>query len=92
MVGSFSWERRKSPKGVLGIIIKEERIMSLRTTVLIAAAVIIGIACIATGSTDTFARDAQMTRLDHKRVHHHPINHGRSAHPGSTGKVAPDAR
>jgi hypothetical protein len=66
--------------------------MSLRTVVLIAASVIIGIACVATGSTDMFARDAQMTRLDHKRVHHHPINHGRSAHPGSTGKAAPEAR
>jgi hypothetical protein len=62
--------------------------MLLRTTVLIAAAVVIGIVCVATGSTASFARDAQMMRLDHKRGHHHPINHGRSAHPGSTGKEA----
>lgn len=62
--------------------------MSLRTIVLLAASVIIGIACIATGSTATFARDAQMTRLHHKGAHHHPINHGRSAHPGSMGKAA----
>jgi hypothetical protein len=66
--------------------------MSLRTIVLIAASVLIGIVCMATGSTGTFARDAQMTRLDHKRVHHHPINHGRSAHPGSTGNAAPAAK
>jgi hypothetical protein len=62
--------------------------MSLRTIVLIAASFIIGIACIATGSTDTFARDAQMTRL-HKGTHHHTVNHGRSTHPGSAGTAAP---
>jgi hypothetical protein len=66
--------------------------MSFRTIVLIAAAVIIGISCIVTGSTNTFARDAQMTRLHHKGTHHHPINHGRSAHPGSMGKAAPAAK
>ena len=82
----------KVTKGGLGIIIREEWVMSLRTIVLIAASVIIGIACIATGSTDTFARDAQMTRLNHKGTHHHPINHGRSAHPGSTGNPAPAAK
>ena len=63
--------------------------MSLRTIVLIAASVIIAAACIATGSRGTFARDAQMTRLDHKGTHHRAINHGRSAHPGSTSKAAP---
>ena len=61
--------------------------MSLRTIVSIAASVIIGIACIATVSTDTFARDAGMTRLNHSRTHHHTINHGRAAHPGSTAKL-----
>jgi hypothetical protein len=66
--------------------------MSLRTIVLIAASVIIGFAYIAVGSTATFARDAQMTRLHHKGTHHHSVNHGRSAHPGSMGKVAPAAR
>ena len=66
--------------------------MSLRTIVLLAASVIIGIAYIVTGSTATFARDAQMTRLHHKGTHHHSVNHGRSAHPGSTGKAAPAAK
>ena len=66
--------------------------MSLRTIVSIAASVIIGIACIATVSTNTFARDAGMTRLNHNPTHHHTINHGRAAHPGSTGKAAPVAR
>ena len=66
--------------------------MSLRTIVLIAASVIIGIAYIAVGSTVTFARDAQMTRLHHKGTHHHSVNQGRSAHPGSTGNAAPAAK
>ena len=35
--------------------------MSLRTIVLIAASFIIGIACIATGSTDTFAQTDRFT-------------------------------
>ena len=66
--------------------------MSLRTIVLLAASVIIGIAYIVTGSSATFARDAQMTRLHHKGTHHHSVNHGRSAHPGSMGKAAPAAK
>ena len=66
--------------------------MSLRIIVLLAASVIIGIAYIVTGSTATFARDAQMTRLHHKGTHHHSVNHGRSAHPGSMGKAAPAAK
>ena len=66
--------------------------MSLRTIVLLAASVIIGIAYIVTGSTATFARDAQMTRLHHKGTHHHSVNHGRSAHPGRTGSAAPAAK
>ena len=66
--------------------------MSLRTIVLLAASVIIGIAYIVTGSTATFARDAQMTRLHHKGTHHHSVNHGRSAHPGSMGNAAPAAK
>ena len=68
--------------------LKEELTMSVRATILIAASVIIAAACIAADSTGTFARDAQMTRLDHKGGHHHPINHGRSAHPGSSGQAA----
>ena len=56
--------------------------MSLRTIVSIAASVIIGIACIATVSTDTFARPAGLTRLDHSRVHHHTVHHsGQVRHP-----------
>jgi hypothetical protein len=52
--------------------------MSLRAVILIAASVIIGIAFIATVSTETFARDAGMTRLNHSRHHHHhqPAHHG----------------
>jgi hypothetical protein len=51
--------------------------MSLRAVILSAASVIIGIAFIATVSTETFARDAGMTRLNHSRHHHHqPAHHG----------------
>jgi len=49
--------------------------MSLRTIVLSAASIIIGIACIATVSTETFARPAGLTRLDHSRHHHRGIHH-----------------
>ena len=62
--------------------------MSFRTIVLIAVSAFIGSVCIAITSTDTAARDAQMNNLSHKRTHHHPVNHGRSAHPGSSGQVA----
>jgi hypothetical protein len=48
--------------------------MSLRTIVSIAASVIIGIAFIATVSTDAFARPAGMTRLHHHH-HHHTVHH-----------------
>jgi hypothetical protein len=52
--------------------------MSLRAVILSAASVIIGVAFIATVSTETFARDAGMTRLNHSRHHHHhqPAHHG----------------
>jgi hypothetical protein len=90
-------EVKMNEGAVLGMEIRpssprEELAMSLRTIVSIAASVIIGIACIATVSTGTFARDAGMTRLNHNRTHHHTINHGRAAHPGSTAKAAPVAR
>jgi hypothetical protein len=49
-------------------------IMSLRIIFFLAASVIIGIACIATVSTETFARPAGLTRLDHSH-HHHPTVH-----------------
>lgn len=48
--------------------------MSLRIIFFLAASVIIGIACIATVSTETFARPAGLTRLDHSH-HHHPTVH-----------------
>ena len=41
--------------------------MSLRTIVLVAAALIIGLAY----SADAFARPAGMTRLHHNHHHHH---------------------
>jgi hypothetical protein len=52
--------------------------MSLRAVILSAASIIIGIALIATVSTETLARDAGMTRLHHSRHHHHhqPAHHG----------------
>jgi hypothetical protein len=64
--------------------------MSLRSIVLIAASVIIGIACIATVSTDTFARAAGVTRLDHSRHHHRTVHHSGQAQVrhGSTGNAA----
>jgi hypothetical protein len=65
--------------------------MSLRTIVLIAASVIVGIACMATGSTETFARDAGMKRLN-QGAHPNTANKGRSAHPASRGKATPASR
>jgi hypothetical protein len=57
--------------------------MSLRTIVLMAASVIVGIACIATVSTETFARSPSgLKRLDHGRHHHHTVHHsGQVRHP-----------
>jgi hypothetical protein len=49
--------------------------MSPRTIVLSAASVIIGIACIAAVSTETFARPAALTRHDHTRHHHRGVHH-----------------
>jgi len=49
--------------------------MSLRAIVLSAASVIIGIACIAVVSTETFARPAGLNRLDHSRHHHRGVHH-----------------
>ena len=68
--------------------------MSLRTIALIAASVIIGIACIATVSTDTFARPAGLTRLDYSRHHHHTVHHSGQVQVrhGSTGSAARAAR
>jgi hypothetical protein len=56
--------------------------MSLRAIILSAASVIIGIAFIATVSTETFARDAGLLRLDHGRHHHQPAHHGGRVHRG----------
>ena len=63
--------------------------MSFRTIVMIAASVIIGIACTATVSTQTFAASAPagMTRLHHHH-HQHGIHHsgqaGRTQTPATT--------
>jgi hypothetical protein len=46
-------------------------IMSPRISFFFAASVIIGIACIVTASTETFASPAGLTRLDHSRHYHH---------------------
>ena len=50
--------------------------MSLRTTVLIAASFIIGIASIATVSTDAFAVAPAGT----KRINPHHVHHGNKVH------------
>ena len=65
---------------VLDMVIKpsslrEELVMSLRTIVLIAAAIIIGIAGTVTVSTDASAAPAGTTRL-----HHHTHHHGHTVH------------
>jgi hypothetical protein len=56
--------------------------MLLRAIILSTASAIIGIAFIATVSTKTFARDAGLLRLDHKRHHHQPAHHGGRVHRG----------
>jgi hypothetical protein len=66
--------------------------MSLRTIVLSAASVIIGIACIAAVSTETFARAAGLNRLDHSRHHHRGVHHSGQVRHGSTGNAARAAR
>jgi hypothetical protein len=69
--------------------------MSLRTIVLTAASVIIGIACIAAVSTEAFARHpAGLTRLDHSRHHHRGVHHSGQVQPhhGSKGNAARAAR
>jgi len=60
----------------LGMMIKpsslwEELVMSLRIIVSIAASIIIGVACIAIISTDSFAKaPAGLTRINPHHVHH----------------------
>jgi hypothetical protein len=56
--------------------------MSLRAIILSAAFVIIGIAFFATVSTEAFARDAGLLRLNHSRHHHQPAHHGGRVHRG----------
>jgi hypothetical protein len=64
--------------------------MSLQAIILSAASVIIGIAFFATVSTETFARDAGLVRLDHSRHHHQPAHHGGRVHRGRpTAQQAP---
>ena len=66
---------------VLDMVIKpsslrEELVMSLRTIVSIAAAIIIGIAGTVTVSTDASAAPAGTTRLHHHKHHHrHTVHH-----------------
>jgi len=59
--------------------------MSFQTVVLIAASVIVGIACTATVSTEVFARvPAGTTRLHHHHHYHHQdtVHHsGQVRHP-----------
>jgi hypothetical protein len=69
-------EARIARGAVLGMMIKpsslrEELVMSLRTVVLVAAALIIGLAY----SADAFARPAGMTRLHHNHHHGHTVHH-----------------
>jgi hypothetical protein len=56
--------------------------MSLRAIILSAASVVIGIAFFSTVSTETFARDAGLLRLNHSRHHHQPAHHGGRVHRG----------
>jgi hypothetical protein len=70
--------------------------MSLRTIVLIAASLIIGVACIAAVSTETFARTPHgLKHLDH-HSHHHPrgVHHSGQVQPhhGTKGNAARAAR
>jgi hypothetical protein len=65
--------------------------MSLRTVVLSAASVIIGIVCIAAVSTDAFARvPAGTTRLHHHK-HHHPrgVHHSGQVQPHRSTNAPP---
>ena len=64
-------------------LVREGRfVMSLRATMLGAAAAVVGIAFLATVPTETFARDAGLLRLDHSRHHHQPAHHGGRVHRG----------
>jgi hypothetical protein len=56
--------------------------MSLRAIIVSAACVIVGIAFFATVSTEAFARDAGLLRLNHGRHHHQPAHHGGRVHRG----------
>jgi hypothetical protein len=69
--------------------------MSLRTIVLIAASLIIGIACIAAVSTETFARTPHgLKHLNHSHHHHPGVHHSGQVQPhhGSKGNAARAAR
>lgn len=69
--------------------LREELAMSFRTIVSIAASVMIGIACVATVSTDTFAKSvpAGTTRLEHKHHYHHTVHHSGAVRYGSPGNA-----
>jgi hypothetical protein len=74
-------EAKVAKGAVLGMVIKPSSLregltMSLRTIVLIATSVVIGIACIVTASTESFARTpAGTTRLHHHQHHHGTVHH-----------------
>ena len=59
--------------------------MSLRAIILSAASAVIGIAFFATVSTETFARDAGVTRLHSRHHHSQPARHG-ARHGGRVGR------
>lgn len=60
----------------------EKMAMSLRTIVSIAAAIVIGIACTATVSTDAAASPHHLNHLNHGKGHHTTVHSGRAVnHP-----------
>lgn len=67
--------------------------MSFRTIALFAASVVIGIACITTFSTASFARTpAGMTRLHHHHHHHHGIHHSGQARVSHHNEKMPEKK
>ena len=87
-------EAKVAKDAVLGMVIKpgslrEGLIMSLRTIVLIATSIVIGIASIVTASIESFARTpAGTTRLHHHQHHHGTVHHsGQVRLPKSSSKT-----
>ena len=63
--------------------------MSSRTVVLIAASVALGLACMATASTEVFARAAAGTSHHHHYRHPGAVHHSGLAHPRWIAAEAP---